>query len=170
MFDAANTQRVRSILHVKVGVPNVWEPTAEEIKQVEDLFLEAKSDDRLVVVTPMGIHAQLLGDVSNLKTITTGGLRYLKSLDVLATPDGNGTFVATVRDVYHCYHFGENEKPFELVPSNDLKIEVKLADGRTVTWQMEILLAYNKPHDALPLLEQLDREGLDRFREGLEHG
>ena len=51
-------RRSRAILHVKVGLDNLWEPTAEEIDNIAGMFIQADDDPiGAVVATRSGVEA-----------------------------------------------------------------------------------------------------------------
>jgi hypothetical protein len=54
---------VPAILHITVGIDNVWEPTDEEIQELKHLFQEAlESDSDLpIVATRNGVSATVVG-------------------------------------------------------------------------------------------------------------
>lgn len=50
-------KRTRSILHVTVGIPGVWEPTSEELDAVAKLFQDALTDPvGAVIATRTGVY------------------------------------------------------------------------------------------------------------------
>lgn len=52
----ASKRRQRSILHLSVGIQDVWEPTPEEIQSIAELFLQADSDPQGgIVATRYGV-------------------------------------------------------------------------------------------------------------------
>lgn len=54
-------EKARSILHVTVGIPGQWEPTAEELEDIKNLFESTLDDPKgTVVATRTGIDARVL--------------------------------------------------------------------------------------------------------------
>jgi hypothetical protein len=53
---ASARRRIRSILHVKCGIDNVWEPSAQEMDNIAGMFIQADEDPvGAVVVTRTGV-------------------------------------------------------------------------------------------------------------------
>ena len=53
---ASARRRIRSVLHVKCGIDNVWEPSAQEMDNIAGMFIQADEDPvGAVVVTRTGV-------------------------------------------------------------------------------------------------------------------
>ena len=105
-------------------------PTDEELDRVREMFAATDDDPKGAVVIPTKPFHRTA--------------KYLKSLGTIQTPEGEGTYESVSRDVFACTRRGE-DKPFDLVPSNDLMIQVRLGEDRYESWQLEVLLAFNPP-------------------------
>ena len=147
--DNENTKQVRSILHVQVGIDGVWDPTEADLDAVAALFKATESEPTDIVVTRNGINAKYVTESGNegVSIPFHRTIQYLRSLSEIKTPDGVGTYEGCSRAVFACVVPG-TEKPFDLVPSNDVNVRVRLGEGLYKSWQLEILLAFNKPDGA----------------------
>jgi hypothetical protein len=88
-------RRSRSILHIKAGIDEKWEATAEEIDNIAQMFIQADEDPvGSVVVTRNGVDTSEVRDGANFykwsdewTLLTEGKLRALGANDALLTGD-----------------------------------------------------------------------------------
>jgi hypothetical protein len=91
-------RRSRSILHIKAGLDNQWEPTNQELDSIAGLFIAADDDPvGAVVATRTGVDASEIRDGANFykwsdewALLTEGKLRALGTNDALLT--GESTY------------------------------------------------------------------------------
>lgn len=88
-------RRSRALLHIKAGIDNVWEPTAEEIDNIAGMFIQADEDPvGAVVATRTGVDANEIRDgrdfykwADEWDLLNEGKLRALGANDALLTGD-----------------------------------------------------------------------------------
>jgi len=92
---ASARRRSRSILHVKAGIDNIWEPTAQEMDNLAGMYIQADEDPvGAVVVTRTGVDTNEIRAGNDFykwsdewALLNEGKLRALGSNDALLTGD-----------------------------------------------------------------------------------
>lgn len=94
---ASTRRRSRSILHVKAGIDNLWEPTAQEMDNIAGMFIQADEDPvGAVVTTRTGVDATEIRQGQDFykwsdewQLLTEGKLRALGANDALLCLSGD---------------------------------------------------------------------------------
>ena len=92
---ASARRRIRSILHVKAGIDNIWEPSAQEMDNIAGMFIQADEDPAgAVVVTRTGVDTNEVRSGQDFykwadewQLLNEGKLRALGANDALLSGD-----------------------------------------------------------------------------------
>lgn len=114
---ASARRRVRSILHVKTGIDNVWEPSAQEMDNIAGMFIQADEDPvGAVVVTRTGVDTSEIRSGQDFykwadewSLLNEGKLRALGANDALLCLSGDTLIPTTEHGIIRIDQFGKNE-------------------------------------------------------------
>lgn len=108
-------RRIRSILHVKAGIDNLWEASAAELDNLASMFIQAEQDPvGAVVVTRTGVDATELRQGNDFykwsdewSMLTEGKLRALGANDALLCLDHDTLIPTEEHGIITIGHFGK---------------------------------------------------------------
>ena len=100
---ASARRRIRSILHVKAGIDNIWEPSSQEMDNIAGMFIQADEDPAgAVVVTRTGVDTNEVRSGQDFykwadewQLLNEGKLRALGANDALLCLSGD-TLIPTI--------------------------------------------------------------------------